>query len=163
MGSVGEREEREFTVEESEGVVRLVPNTAVCVGDRVAIVQTRSDLEAELSLDRVIDQAAPCAVSAVAAGTSLRVLFDQPLDPSLPTTGDFTIDDEAEVEAVVGIDGRALSLQLVPPGVGSEEGATLSYAGSSLSGGRLTVGRFSLPITDRTEPPALVLAMALTT
>ncbi|MDE2891926.1 MAG: SwmB domain-containing protein [Chloroflexota bacterium] len=149
-------EEREITVEESEGVVRLVPNPAVCVGDRVAIVQTRSDLEADLSLNRVIDQAAPCAVSAVATGTSLRVLFDRPLDPSLPTTGDFTIDDETDVEAVVGIDGRTLSLQLVPPGVNREDGATLSYEGSSLSGGGLSVGRFSLLITDRTEPPALV-------
>ncbi len=149
-------EERGFTVEESEGVVRLVPDTAVCVGDRVAIVESRSDLETELSLDRVIEKAAPCAVSAIAAGTSLRVLFDQPLSQSLPEPGDFVIDDEAGVAAIVGIEGAALSLELVPPGVGSEDQAVLAYSGSLLRGGGLTVGAFRLPITDQTEPPALV-------
>ena len=149
-------EERGFTVEESEGVVRLVPDTAVCVGDRVAIVESRSDVETELSLDRVIEEAAPCAVSAIATGTSLRVLFDQPLSQSLPEPGDFVIDDEAGVAGVVGIEGAALSLELVPPGVRSEDQAVLAYSGSLLRGGGLTVGGFRLPITDQTEPPALV-------
>ena len=82
--------------------------------------ESRSDLETELSLDRVIEEAAPCAVSAIATGTSLRVLFDQPLSHSLPEPGDFVIDDEAGVAGVVGIEGAALSLELVPPGVRSQ-------------------------------------------
>jgi len=49
-----------------------------------------------------------------------------------------------------------LSLELAPPGLSSKAGAFLVYRGTSLRGGGLTVGAFRLPITDQTEPPALV-------
>lgn len=156
-------ETRPFVVEESGGVVHLVPLEPICVGDEVEITQSHSDHADDLSLTREIEHAAPCALSAVAVGTSLRVTFDQPLDPSLPISEDFAIEEQALVAAVVAIEGNVLRLQLVPPGVRVEDGVALSYSGDSLQGGGLTVAPFSVAITDQTEPPELTSAYSFGT
>lgn len=157
-------EPREFNIEQSDGVVRLVPSTAVCVGDVVKIAQTRSDQAEDLTLSRVIEVAAPCVVSAVAVGTELRITFDQPLDGDLINLGlqpsDFTVGGGAQVVEIVSIEGPVLTLRLAPPGVSAGDDVSLGYSGSSLSGGGLTIGPFAIPVSDQTEPPEFLSGFA---
>ena len=147
---------REFSLEASDGVVRLIPAAPICLGEVAQVVWTRPDPADERSWTRTIERAAPCAVSAVAEGTELRVAFDQALDPALPSASDFMLDGEASVAAVVSIEGATLVLRLGSAGIDAGQEVDLTYSGSSLIGGGLTVAPFTIPVSNRTEPPRFV-------
>ena len=149
-------------VESSAGMIRVIPDSSLCVGDSVTINwMPPTPPTLALALDRIVDRAAPCIDSAVALGDRLELTFDQPLDASLPVPNDFAIDRGGQVTGVVGMEGRTVTLQLEPPGLNADADAVLTYAGSSLRGGGLTVGPLSVPITDRTNPPELTTAFGL--
>ncbi|MXX31442.1 MAG: hypothetical protein F4Z51_04250 [Chloroflexi bacterium] len=147
-------------VESSAGMIRVIPDSSLCVGDSVTI-NWMPPTPPTLALDRIVDRAAPCIDSAVAVGDRLELTFDQRLDASLPAPDDFAIDRGGQVTGVVGMEGRTVTLQLEPPGLNADADAVLTYAGSSLRGGGLTVGPLSVPITDRTNPPGLTTAFGL--
>ena len=154
-------ESRALTVESSAGRIRLVPDSAVCSGDSLTISWMPSDGSPPMSLERAVERAAPCAVLAVAVEDRLELTFDQPLDPSLPGASEFAIDPTGRVTDVLGIEGRVLTLQLESPGIDAEAEATLTYSGTSLRGGGLTVGQLSVPIANQTEPPRFTTGFGL--
>ncbi len=151
-----EGESREFSLEASDGVVRLIPAAPICLGEVAEVVWTRPDPADERSWTRTIERVAPCAVSAMAEGTELRVGFDQALDPPLPSASDFMLDGEASVAAVVSIEGATLVLRLGSAGIDAGQQVDLTYSGSSLTGGGLPVGAFKIAVSNRTEPPRFV-------
>ena len=141
-------------------VVQLQPTTSVCKGD-VVTAQYASTTETDnLSLQRTIETAAPCAVSAAANAAVLSVAFDQELADILPSVSDFAISGGASITEVGGINGSVLSLQLASPGLSPGQEAVLGYQGTSLRRTALTVGPFSLLVVDETPPPELVSASA---
>ena len=154
-------EPREIEVESAGSVIRLLPSESVCAGDSVAVRYSGGDEANALVLHRAISEAAPCVVSAVADGVTLRVTFDGPLDSVLPGRLDFEVTGDVGVEAVEGIAGDVLTLRLASPGVPAGQAVLLTYSGSSLRGGGLTVGPFAVEISDHTAPPELVSAYAV--
>ncbi len=151
-----EGEPREFSLEASDGVVRLIPAAPICLGEVAELVWTRPDPADERSWTRTIERVAPCAVLAVAQGTELRVGFDQALDPALPTVAEFMLEGDAAVAAVVSIEGATLVLRLGSAGIDAGQEVDLTYSGSSLTGGGLPVGPFTIAVSNRTEPPRFV-------
>lgn len=148
-------EGRAVHVESLDDVVRLLPESSVCQGDAVEIQYSSEDVNDALAVSRSVAQAAPCAGSAVANGVSLQLTFDGPLDDVLPDPSDFSLPGNAAVEAIEEIAGVVLAVRLVSPGVRAEQGATIRYTGDDLTGSGLTVGPFSVEISDRTPPPEL--------
>ncbi len=154
-------ESRALTVDQGAGMIRLVPDAAVCIGDSLTIAWLPSDGSPTISLERAVERAAPCAVSAVAVTDRLELTFDQPLDPSLPSASEFAITANGRVTEVQGIEGRVLTLQLESPGIDADAETTLTYSGTSLQGGGLTVGSLSVPIVNQTEPPKFTTGFGL--
>ena len=154
-------EPREIEVESAGSVIRLLPSESVCAGDSVDVRYSGGDEANALVLHRAISEAAPCVVSAVADGVTLRVTFDATLDSVLPGRLDFEVTGDVGVEAVEGIARDVLTLRLASPGVPAGQAAVLTYSGSSLRGGGLTVGPFLVEISDHTAPPELVSAYAV--
>ena len=154
-------EAREIEVESAGSVTRLLPSESVCEGDSVEIRYSSGDEANALVLHRAISDAAPCVVSAVTDGVTLRVTFDGPLDSVLPGRLDFEVTGDVGVEAVEDIAGDVLTLRLASPGVPAGQAVLLTYSGSSLRGGGLTVGPFAVEISDHTAPPELVSAYAV--
>lgn len=169
-------EQREVEAVSAGSVVRLTTKDPVCRGDSVEVQYAGDDEGAVLDLARMIEQAAPCAVSAAADGVALRVNFDSPLDEVLPDAGEFEISGGAATTGIEGIEGMesmesmegmegmegggVLRLRLAAPGILGGRTAKLSYAGESLQGGGLTVGAFELEVVDRTAPPKFVSGFA---
>ena len=154
-------EEREIDMEAADHVVRLLPAESVCQGDPVEVRYSSGDDADALVVARTISMAAPCVVSAVADGVTLRVTFDASLDSTLPDRLDFELTGGVGVEAIEDITGSVLTIRLVSPGVRAGQVSTLSYSGTRLTGSGLTVGRFAVDISDRTAPPALESAFAV--
>ena len=154
-------ESREIERSISGQVVQLQPERSVCAGDTVAIQFSSSTPDGALIVERTISSAAPCAVSATADGVRLRVTFDAPLEAGSPERAEFEVSGNANVESVTSIDGPVLTLRLAVPGLRAGQEATLGYSGSSLRGGGLTVGTFSVLISDHTEPPQFVSGYAV--
>ncbi len=154
-------EERELDISASGDVVELRPSSAACTGDSVTVRLGGPEETQSLLLERVVHLAAPCVMSAEADGVSLLVTFDGPLDADLPDPSQFTINGDASVESVIGIDGATLSLQLAAPGLRAEQAAKLTYEGTSLRGSGLTSAPFDIDVVDVTAPPQLVSAFAV--
>ena len=146
-------EQRDVEAVSTGSVVRLTTPESVCLGDSVEIRYSANDEGAPLVPTRVIDQAAPCAMSATADGQVLSVNFDSPLDGAPADVADFEISGGATIARIAGVSGKVLTLRLAEPGILSGRTAKLTYAGDSLHGGGLTVGPFELDVVDETAPP----------
>ncbi len=154
----GEDREVAVTQDEDKPKVTLTPAPSVCAGDTIGI---RPSSMAPREHRQPISRAAPCAVSAVADGVTLTVTFDSALDGAVPATADFTMSGEVTVEAIDGIAGTVLTLRLSSPGIRAGQETVLSYSGSNLMGGGLTVGPFAVEISDHTAPPELESAYGI--
>ncbi|MCY3567885.1 MAG: SwmB domain-containing protein, partial [Chloroflexi bacterium] len=148
---------REFSSEApADGAVRLIPAAPVCLGEDVEFVWARPDPPGAWSWQRRISRTAPCAESAVAERTELRVTFDQALDPTLPVATELTVRGDADITEVISIDGPTLLLRLRSPGIRAGQEVELAYSGTSLTGDGLAVGPFTIAVRDATEPPRFV-------
>ncbi len=156
-----EEEERVAEFSTQGSVVALNPESAICVGDLVTVRRNRAGESQSQMFQRELVQAAPCAVSAVANGVSLTLMFDQVLEPDLPDPNQFTISGDASIEAVTAIDDKSLRLLLAAPGLRAEQPARLSYSGNSLRGRERTIAPFDLDVVDVTAAPQFVSAFAV--
>ena len=152
---------RRFTLNESSGNVELRPTEPICAGDYIEVRYTGPESSAQLVLNRLIENSAPCAIGAWVSQLQLSVAFDSALDDTLPSASEFSINGGAEIEAVERIDGSRLELRLAPPGIHVRQSGRLRYTGTTLTGNGMTVAPFEIDVIDETAPPRLSSASAI--
>ena len=149
---------RDLSLSAAEHMVTLTPTPSVCLNDRIAVYDSATSEQPRL--ERTLLSAAPCAVSAVADRTTMTVTFDQPLGNVLPTLDHFALTGtSAKIEAVTGVDGAVLTLELSAPGIRVSENAQISFEQLVGEQDKPNMAPFTLGVTNNAAPPELESAI----